>query len=778
MSRWTAALLLVLMWSVSAALSGIAQGLEGASTTLIVVLALALGGVLAGSGQPGGHAAGLAGWIGLGLISLRIGQLGDELAQLAGSLLGWVTALVSQAGVPLISSDLAAPNLGTGGTGATMPSLEPIGQAIGALLAGYRVLIERSAAWLVELVRGGAAIDPVASALAWSLLLWTAAFWAAWWTWRRARPLAAAIPALALLGATLYLSRSSHIYVLPPLGAALLLQAFAGHDHRMRRWRAQRVAHPEGMGGVLALSAVPVTLLLVLAAAAAPDLSLRGIREFGRRVGGRPVAVDGGLPDRLGLSRTSRPGTGFEPVLIAGLPNRHLIGSGPELSERPVMAVTVTNPSPGPAPDYRWRALTYDRYTGRGWQTDSLAIQAFDAGEALIEEFPRHHRLVTQQVEAAGDLGGLAYAAGSLVSLDQDFDLAWRELGRDPFAATLAAQSYWVESLVPQVSRAELRAAGTDYPDWLLARYLALPPELPSRVLALARELTATAATPYDRALALETHLRQFPYTLDVPAPPGNRDVVDYFLFELQRGYCDYYASAMAVLARAAGLPARLVVGYFTGQATPTEGTVSYRVTEADAHAWVEVYFPDIGWVEFEPTAGRPAIERTVAREPEPAVEPPQPRLGEQVRARRLAAIRQSALLTAGGLASAVLIALLGWSAWDARRLRQLAPEQAVTVLYHRLFHALRRLRLPLHPGLTPLELQAAYRQRAAAADAPGRLLRPAIADAADLIDLHMAAAYGPGIASASLRAQAQRAWRRLRVRLWVARGLSPGLNH
>lgn len=762
-----------MMWSVSAALSGIAQGLEGASSTLIVVLALALGWALALSGQPGGYAAGLAGWVGLGFISLRIGQLTDEFVQLAGSLMGWASALLSRAGVPLASGGMAEQNLTAVGAAAAIPSLEPIGQALGALLAGYQVLIERSAAWLAELVRGGAAVDPVASALAWSLLLWAAAYWATWWTLRRARPLAGTIPALALLGTTLYISRSSHIYLLPPLGATLLLLAFAVHDHRIRRWTAGRVPHPAGMLSSLALSAVPVALLLTLAAAAAPDLSLRGIREFGRRVGGRPVAVDGGLPDRLGLSRASRPGTGFEPLLIAGLPNRHLIGSGPELSERLVMAVTVTNPPPGPPPDFRWRALTYDRYTGRGWQTDSLAIQAFDAGQALVEEFPRRHRLVTQQVEAAGDLGGLAYAAGSLVSLDQDFDLAWRELGRDQFAATLAAERYWAESLVPQVSPAELREASTDYPEWLLARYLALPPELPPRVLALARELTATAATPYDRALALETHLRQFPYTLDVPAPPGDRDVVDYFLFDLQRGYCDYYASAMVVLARAAGLPARLVVGYFTGEARPTEGTVSYRVTEADAHAWVEVYFANLGWVEFEPTAGRPAIARTVERPPEPAAEPAPPRLGEQVRARRLAAVRQRALLTVGGLSAAVLIGMIGWSAWDARRLRQLAPSEAVGVLYRRLFAALIALQPTLPPGTTPYQLLHAFRERAAANDALARLLRSSNPHAAALVQAHLAAAYGPHPQEARARDQAGRAWHRLRLRLLLARLLT-----
>ena len=142
-----------------------------------------------------------------------------------------------------------------------------------------------------------------------------------------------------------------------------------------------------------------------------------------------------------------------------------------------------------------------------------------------------------------------------------------------------------------------------------MTKFLTLPDSVPERVLTLARELTANALTPYDRAQAIETYLRtSYPYTLDVPAPPPGRDVADFFLFELEKGYCDYYATAMVVLARAAGLPARFVSGYASG--TYDSSNAQYIVTEANAHSWVEIFFTDIGWVEFEPTAGLPAIDR------------------------------------------------------------------------------------------------------------------------------------------------------------------------
>ena len=98
-------------------------------------------------------------------------------------------------------------------------------------------------------------------------------------------------------------------------------------------------------------------------------------------------------------------------------------------------------------------------------------------------------------------------------------------------------------------------------------------------------------------------------FFLDVPLPPDAvTDVADYFLFDLQRGYCDYYATAFVVLARMAGLPTRFVTGFAVGAWDASEGV--FVVTEAEAHSWPEVYFPDYGWIAFEPTGGRPELVR------------------------------------------------------------------------------------------------------------------------------------------------------------------------
>ena len=140
--------------------------------------------------------------------------------------------------------------------------------------------------------------------------------------------------------------------------------------------------------------------------------------------------------------------------------------------------------------------------------------------------------------------------------------------------------------------------------DLIYDMYLQLPEELPQRVIDLSSSIVESEDNDYAKAKAIEQFLASsFPYNLDVRSTPRDRDFVDYFLFEQKEGYCSYYASAMAILARCAGLPARYVEGYMLPP-EPLKGYPNnYIVTNMQAHAWVEVYFEGYGWLAFEPTS-------------------------------------------------------------------------------------------------------------------------------------------------------------------------------
>ncbi len=131
--------------------------------------------------------------------------------------------------------------------------------------------------------------------------------------------------------------------------------------------------------------------------------------------------------------------------------------------------------------------------------------------------------------------------------------------------------------------------------------YTALPKGIEGGVYDLVQKLTEGNLSPYQKALRLQSHLmKNYAYSLDVPYPPSNRDFVSYFLLTEKKGYCSYFASAMAVMGRIAGLPTRYIEGYMVKKPGP-DGTI---VTGRNAHAWVEVYFKGVGWVSFNPTPG------------------------------------------------------------------------------------------------------------------------------------------------------------------------------
>lgn len=133
-------------------------------------------------------------------------------------------------------------------------------------------------------------------------------------------------------------------------------------------------------------------------------------------------------------------------------------------------------------------------------------------------------------------------------------------------------------------------------------KYLQLPESLPKRVKDLAEQVTSGKDNRYDKVKAIETFLsKNYKYTLTPPDTPDDRDFVDYFLFDLKKGYCTYYATSMVVMLRSIGIPARFVEGYIVSSGTKKGN--EYHITNEKAHAWVEAYFEGFGWIKFEPTA-------------------------------------------------------------------------------------------------------------------------------------------------------------------------------
>ncbi len=494
------------------------------------------------------------------------------------------------------------------------PNFLPIFATSQAFFRNLTTLVNRFLGWFEGVHSGIRVVDPLVAPLLWGMALWLVVIWAAWWVRRRNSVLIGLLPSMALLAYNIYYTNdlSAIFNLVWVAGGMVLLQAANGYLKSEKHWISRRMDRVV-IEPTLALVVVLLVGAFMLAGGLLPSLSINKITTSIQHI--LHYGQDKTLAESLGLQQTpptSKPGIlGSGPVVISAV---HAVGAGPHLTQDIVMYVTVEgyNPVPpevarvtnAPPPDvsYYWRAQTYDTYNGHVWITDAnQTVSLLPNGSYYpnLIDLPANYRQVVQHVQRFDQTGGVLFYDGDLLSADQLTTAEFRSPG-DMIDAQTPADSYTAISRMQYVTVNQLRAASNNYPDYIRQRYLALPDELPQRVRDLALDLTAGQVNIYDRAMAIETYLRQFPYSLDVPAPPSNRDVADYFLFDLKKGYCDYFATTMVVLARSAGLPARLVTGYSSGEYNYTDHR--FVVVAANSHAWVEIYFREIGWVEFEPT--------------------------------------------------------------------------------------------------------------------------------------------------------------------------------
>ena len=273
---------------------------------------------------------------------------------------------------------------------------------------------------------------------------------------------------------------------------------------------------------------------------------------------------------------------------------------------------------------------------------------------------------------------------------------------------------------------------------------------------------------PYDRALAIQNYLREYPYTLDISTPPAGRDVTDYFLFDLKQGYCDYYATSMVVLARAAGLPARLVAGYANG--SYNFESAQYVVTENYAHSWVEIYFANIGWVEFEPTASQPVILYEAEKESAAPMAEASPT--RHFLSGKFASFFRSVFNNAWLPALLMLTCGFLWIGFDFLRLTQADPSRTIQLLYQRLRRLARPVTGHASKDQTVHSFSLALIERLSAIKTSTLLknwLVPSQNEINQLTELFSRSLFAPSLPTHAEAKEAIKTWSRLKWRLLLA---------
>ena len=429
------------------------------------------------------------------------------------------------------------------------------------------------------------------------------AYVASWSIYRWRNPWIAIIPGGMVLLANISFMKGqpSGAFIVFTFGAIVLV-ARLYLQRNQQRWDRQGVEYPEW----ISMSAIQLTLvttvLLIVGAWMLPLGTEAG--PFAAVVNTiiKPAKSHSDTLVRLFHNVDSQKG-----VQLHSFGDVLAVQGHVKLSSKPIFEVNSANPG-------LVRAQSYDEYTGNGWRTSSRIQAKVDAKDLSAAEANTllKRAASTLRVKVL-DSESTILTAGTPISsnlpttvetprgapTDIEVMRSRRSLGPDDSYNSVGSES--------SATADDLRSAGGAYPQWVTDRYLQLPKSLPQRVRDEAKKVVADqkAATRYDIATAVETYLRTFPFDTDVESAPAGRDTVDFFLFDLKRGYFDYQATAMTVMLRSLGVPARVAVGYVLDPATVKETT--YTVQRKDAYAWVEVFFPDYGWVNFNPTQDREA---------------------------------------------------------------------------------------------------------------------------------------------------------------------------
>jgi transglutaminase-like putative cysteine protease len=313
----------------------------------------------------------------------------------------------------------------------------------------------------------------------------------------------------------------------------------------------------------------------------------------------------------------------LRPTLMTGFTDDVTLGEIGQIQQDSSVVMRIhVDGNAAAAQDVHWRGIVLTTFDGRrwfnpAWRKDIVQSSAYGEYHFRVAALMGGHwaplRYTVLMEPAATDAVFIAPRVSELHGRFGDPTSRFaRVLGagflfRDPTdsifnpAHNSVTTRYDAVSLLPVVTTGELRSVvPADYPPQFRDVYLQLPPKLDPRIRKLAADVTSHATTEYDRVSAVSAYLSShYRYTLDLRGPV-TADPLANFLFVRRAGHCEYFATAMTVMLRTLGIPARYATGFAPGEYNPIAG--DYIIRGSDAHAWVEVYFPGYGWLTFDPT--------------------------------------------------------------------------------------------------------------------------------------------------------------------------------
>jgi transglutaminase-like putative cysteine protease len=474
-------------------------------------------------------------------------------------------------------------------------------------------IVGRQALWIRQAIDGTTNRDGLIFVMHTSLVFWLLGYTAAWYTFREQRIWRVVLPTgMVLLSVVYYYYGPKPLFVYLGIFAifALLYISQTYLVDQERLWQQSSVRYEQSlMRFNFIWSSLLAGLLAMTIAWSLPALTANAAISDAVNDVSQPWRDFQDNWTRLFSSLRSY-GTGSNDPYGSNL----TLGGPRNVGDTLIMDVFVEEE----LPYVYWQAIAFDTYNGTNWEaTDTDQVIHFPDDGFFDVPKTEARQVISQTVVNYVPNAGTIYGAPEIVTSDKQMFVNRRldNNGRELVSSVKSrfqlqqGDSYEVTSQVSNADATSLREAGINYPDWVNSTYLQLPDTITPETKELAQRFGDAYSNPFDMSIAIRDYLRtNITYNDQIAAPPQGVDAVHYVLFDLQEGYCNYYASAMSVLLRLNGIPARVVAGYAQGEFLEDDNF--YRVRAQNAHTWVEVYFPEYGWIQFEPTASIPLVER------------------------------------------------------------------------------------------------------------------------------------------------------------------------
>ncbi len=415
----------------------------------------------------------------------------------------------------------------------------------------------------------------------------------------------------------------------PPLIAAFWVYLFGvvfmwGYERlldRTPREATSALDYPTSWARWHLSSTALLVLLLMVAAFGVGSIAFHVSPNIYQRMSGQVRSLTAHLPQSVSYAQHD---------------NDFRVGTGPiQLPDTLSFSVKTSNPT-------LWRVTAYDAYDGRGWQRtldrqipliheggalyrvpgrelpeDTPPADVFHFNRGLPDDLPAPSVPVEIQLYFLEEASDPQQRTSTTFLLQTDaygglhLDEEWLTDTIDVDEGSILVDTYAVTPRRPPKDPEVLRGRGAEYSPFIQRRYVEQVPLQATNSLHTLVEATIEGISdPYDRVTALRDMIEErCLYTLQAPAVPVGEDAAAYFLLNSERGACDLFATALAVTSRMAGVPARVVTGYQVGEYNATSQTVT--VLDSDAHAWVDIYFPGVGWVPFDMQAKEEYVGRS-----------------------------------------------------------------------------------------------------------------------------------------------------------------------